>query len=310
VSRKPAPEMPRLLLATGSLRQPSRVPRDRMLEVAARYREPESLAVTLSKAMDAGAEGVLATPSTALANALFELGKTVPLFAVLPDLPESGRHDLEPEAFDLLGRERRAAAGGVRVAWMRFVNAVPLARGDFYARVRLALEEEAAAIPRRALRGIVLSSAITDQAAVAGNRRFFERLLRAVRRRFHVPAALETMNLGFLLARLREWELAPDFVIGPMNPCGVMMKPSPDAVLAEMKQAGVKVIARELRASGLCTLEDGARYARAHGAWGLAPDLSEVDEVAGELARLAGKTLPPVVPLRPVPASSAAAASA
>src|SRR5205085_6185965 len=99
------------------------------------------------------------------------------------------------------------------------------------------------------------------------------------------------------------------FVIGPMNPCGVMMKPSPDAVLAEMKQAGVKVIARELRASGLCTLEEGARYARAHGAWGLAPDLSEVDEVAGALARLAGKAPVTVVPLRAVPAASAAASA-
>src|SRR5204863_125825 len=102
-----------------------------------------------------------------------------------------GRHDLEPEAFDLLGRERRAGAGGVRVAWTRFVNALPLARGDFYARVRLALEEEAAAIPRRALRGIVLASGITDLAAAAGNRRFFERLLRGVRRRLGLSPAVQ-----------------------------------------------------------------------------------------------------------------------
>ena len=101
-----------------------------------------------------------------------------------------------------------------------------------------------------------------------------------------VPAAFETHNPGTLLRRLREWDVRPDFVVGPMNPCGLGMKPSEAETLAELAQTPVPFLATELRASGLCELDAGARYARGHGAHGLAPDLSEMDEVAVDLRRL------------------------
>ena len=276
---------PRLLLAAASLRQAARVPRDRMLEIAERYREPESLAVTLSKALDAGAEGVLATPGRVLDTALAELDRAVPLYAVLPDLPHTGRHDLEPGRIDPLGGEGRGS-GGLRSAWTRLRHARPLARRDFALLVRLRLEAEAGRIPRRALQGVVVAAGVTDLALAAGHQRFFETLVHFVHRRFRARIAFETLNLGVLLGRLREWEVLPDFVVGPVNPRGVMARPSLAATLDGMSRSRVPVVATHLRGTGLNTLEEGARFALEHGALGLAPDLAEMDDVGAELGRL------------------------
>jgi len=89
-----------------------------------------------------------------------------------------------------------------------------------------------------------------------------------------------------LLARLREWGACPDFVLGPINPSGLLMKPSPAELLVELARAEVPVVARELCAGGVDVLEHGARFARERGAHGVAPDLAEMDDVAAELQAL------------------------
>jgi hypothetical protein len=72
-----------------------------------------------------------------------------------------------------------------------------------------------------------------------------------------------------------------------VNPRGLGMKPRPEETLAEIAHAGsAPLVATELRAGGLCSLEEGARHALAHGVHGLAPDLAEMDEVATELRGL------------------------
>jgi len=280
-------EPPRLLLAAASLRRAARVPRDRMLEVAERYREPESLAVTVSKALNAGAEGVLATPSPVLDTALGELGRVVPLYAVLPDLPHTGRHDLNPGRVDPLSTDR-VNDGGMGTLWTRISHAWLLARRDIGALVRLRIEAEAGRIRRKALRGVVVAAGITDLALAGEHRIFFERLTSFIHGRFGARAAFETLNLGLLLERLREWEVRPDFVVGPVNPRGVMTKPSLPATLDEMARSQVPVVATQLRATGLVTLDEGARFALDHGALGLAPDLADMDDVGAELTRLRG----------------------
>ena len=59
MSKRTLPEVPRLLLGVSSLDQPVRTTRDRQLEVASRFKEPESLAVALVKGVSAGAQGVI-----------------------------------------------------------------------------------------------------------------------------------------------------------------------------------------------------------------------------------------------------------
>lgn len=288
---------PRLLLSARSLDGVTRAPRERLHEIQERFREPESLAVTLVKAVDAGASGVLSSPSPALRTALAELQRVVPVYAVLPALSPQDYRMLEPGVEPLIARARRdagfaarlrmSATGLRRLSWLR--------RGDFAARVPVLLEAGARRLPRRGVAGIVIAAPLTDAALAGDHRRFFESLPRFVRARFRAAAGFETRNPGQLLLRLREWGVQPDFVVGPVNPRGLGMKPRPEETLAELSRGGggTPFLACELRAGGLCSLEEGARYALEHGVHGLAPDLAEMDEVAVELrgvgAMLAGR---------------------
>src|SRR6185436_17926747 len=107
--------------------------------------------------------------------------------------------------------------------------------------------------------------------------RFFAHVVEFVRARYGVRAGFETHNLGHLLGALREWGIAPDLVIGPMNPRGFMMKPDPARTLRELAVTRIPVIAKELTAGGAVPLAEGAAWARSHGAVGLAIDLADLD---------------------------------
>jgi hypothetical protein len=283
---------PRLLLSARSLDGVTRATRERLLEIQNRFREPESLAVTLAKAVDAGAAGVLGSPSPALRTALAELERVVPIYAVLPALSPQAYRMLEPGVEPLIVRARRDAglAAHLRMNVTGFLRLSAFRRGDFAARVPVLLEAGASLLPRRGLAGVVIAAPLTDAALAGEHRAFFESLPRFVRARFHAAAGFETRNPGQLLQRLREWGVGPDFIVGPVNPRGLGMKPRPVETLAELERGGgnTPFIACELRAGGLCSLEEGARYALDHGVYGLAPDLAEMDEVAVELRGVGG----------------------
>jgi hypothetical protein len=276
---------PRLLLTALSFTRPPRATRDRELEVSARYREPESLAVTLSKALDAGADAVLATPTPALRAALAELRRPVPVAAVWPVTGPLEEADvLAPEP------PRGARAPGAMARARRGITALmrlpARLREDLVATVPMRLELDAEGLPRRALRAVAIAAPVTDLALAAGHARFFDRTTAFVHARFGVPVGFETHNLGHLLKALRTWGTRPDFVVGPVDPCGRMMKPDVGTVVAELERGELPVLARELCAGGLVSLEEGAAFALAHGAAGLAPDLVDLDDVSRELRGL------------------------
>jgi hypothetical protein len=281
---------PRLLLSVRSLDGVTRAPRERLLEIQNRFREPESLAVTLVKAVDAGAAGVLGSPSPALRTALAELERVVPIYAVLPALSPQAYRMLEPGVGPLIASARRDAGftARLRMNLTGFLRLSAFRRGDFAARVPVLLEAGARLLPRRGLAGVIIAAPLTDAALAGEHRAFFESLPRFVHARFHAAAGFETRNPGLLLQRLREWGVGPDFIVGPVNPRGLGMKPRPVETLAELARGGVPLVAAELRAGGLCNLDESGRYALEHGVHGLAPDLAEMDEVAVELSGLGG----------------------
>jgi len=280
--------IPRLLVSGESLLGTSRATRDRTLEVLARFHEPESLAVTLSKALASGADAVLVSPSSQLRAALAELKTPIPIHGLLPNVPEYVRDSSD---VGLMGAalKRVKAAGPVTLARLGLTgvtHAAGVLKSDFAAMVPVLLELEAAALAAKDLRGVVLAAPITDLALAGRHQRFFSHVSAFIRGRFGARAGFETHNLGHLLRALREWGVRPDFVVGPVNPRGLMMKPSRDEVLAELAYAQVPVLAKELRAGGTVTLEEGARFAREKGAYGLVPDLIDLDDLGAELRAL------------------------
>ncbi len=279
---------PRLLLGGESLLGVSRAPRDRLLAMAARYNDAETLAVTLSKALAVGAEGVLVSPSQPLRAALAELKQRVPIYALLPNVPEYVRDSAD---LGLVGaalkRIRRASPLTLaRLGFTLLTHGLAVLRRDLTGMVPLLLELEVAALRGAELRGVVLAAPLTDLALAGRHRVFFKHYCRFVRARFGVAAGFETHNLGFLLQRLREWRVTPDLIVGPVNPRGLLMKPNPDELLARLRVAEVPVLAKEVRAAGTVPLIEGARFALAHGAHGVVADLVDFEDLTAELRAL------------------------
>lgn len=276
--------VPRLVLSILSLDLPVRASRDRLLEVASRFRESESLAVGLVKAIDAGAGAVCAAPSAPLRGALAALRKPLPVLARLP---------LTPPALDLrddhwLMREPRGrpdAAFPLEGMAARVALLPAALTGDLSARVAERIDHEAGAWPARSRAGLLLCAQVTDLALAAANPRSLERLLRHGRARFGITG-FETRNPGWLLARLHDWGIEPDFVMAPIDPLGSAMTPDAPFTLAQMARAGLRVIASEVRGGGPTTLEEGAGFALDRGAFGLSVDLVELGDVAAELRAL------------------------
>jgi hypothetical protein len=279
---------PRLLVSGESLLGVSRAPRDRTLEVQARFHEPESLAVTLSKALSSGADGVLVSPSQQLRAALRELKQPIPIFGLLPNVPEYVRDSSDVGLVGAAIKRVKTASPATlaRLGLTGITHAPGILKSDFAAMVPVLLELEAAALAAKDLRGVVLAAPITDLALAGRHQRFFAHVSAFIRGRFGALAGFETHNLGHLLRSLREWGVKPDFVVGPVNPRGLLMKPSAAEVLAELARAPVPVLAKELRAGGTVSLEEGARFARDHGAYGLVPDLIDLDDLGTELRAL------------------------
>ncbi len=281
--KRTVPEVPRLMLGVASLALPVRATRDRQLEVASRFKESESLAVALVKGVAAGAEAVLAPPTLDVRKALDELAKALPILARVPHLLPADDLRWEPALLHDPGDDNNPSSWDAKRAGAAARSLLPMGlAGDLASRVLPRLEREALLFRAKSLRGIVVSSVVTDLALAANQPRFIERLVRFAHQR-HWLVGVETRNLGHLLARLAEWGVAPDLIMGPVNPRGVGMMPDAHSVLTALASSPVKVIATELRAGGMVTLEEGAAWARRHGAWGVCAELVDMDDVPKEL---------------------------
>jgi hypothetical protein len=279
---------PSLLLGTEALLGVTRSDRERTLDVMRRYREADALAGALRAALEAGAEGVVITPSAAARAALAALGEAIPAWALVPNVPAYVRDSSD---LGLVGTAFKRVRGAppatlIRLGLTGISHVGGVLASDLTGLVPVLLELECASLAAPRLDAVVLASTLTDLALAGGHRRFFDHYLRFVRSRFRVRAGFETHNLGSLLARLREWGIAPDVVIGPVNPRGLQMKPTPEQTLAELRAASFPVFAKELRAGGAVSLGDGARFARASGASGVIADLVDLDDGFAELGRL------------------------
>jgi hypothetical protein len=269
--------VPRRLVSAEAALGTAPLARDTRLALQARYADATVLAADLAAALRAGAGGVLVTPSPTLRAALAALPPTA-VWALLPNVPQYVRDSSDGGLLrTAVARMRRAGPRAIaRLGLTAAARLHRIARGEFAGLLPLLLELEHAALGVPDVRAVTLAAPLTDLLLAAANAPFFRQHLRFVRRRFRAAAGFETNNLGHLLERFAAWGVVPDFVVGPLNPRGVLMKPTAAAVLAAVARSPVPVLAKHVTGAGLVPLEEGAAYATAHGAAGVVVDLAEI----------------------------------
>jgi hypothetical protein len=248
------------------------------LDGAAEIADPRAAAQLVTRALADEPGAVLLRPSPRARAILAELPARVPVVAVLPDLPQLLRDAADRGAPRMA--LTRLAAGGIG-AWARLAATAlrhlrSLARQDFRGLVPVLIELERAGLGTAALQGVALAAPLTDLLLAAGHVDCLAHLVIFLRRQIGTQAGFETLNLGHLLPRLATWGIAPDFVIGPLNPRGLHMKPSAAAVLEAVRLSPTPVLAGEVSAGGTVPLADGIAHARSHGAAGVVLTLDEL----------------------------------
>jgi hypothetical protein len=194
----------------------------------------------------------------------------IPVVAVLPDLAQLLRDVADRGAPRAAGS--RLAAGGIAACWRLartgLRHLADLARQDFRGIVPVLIELERAHAGRGTPESVAVAAPLTDLLLAAGYAECLAHLVSFLRGS-GTRAGFETHNLGHLLASLTSWNVAPDFVIGPLNPRGFHMKPTASDVLAAMEQTAIPVLASEPTAAGTVPLADAVVYAHQHGAAGV-----------------------------------------
>jgi len=214
-------------------------------------------------------DAVLIRPSVRAQAVLAQL-PDMSVVAVLPDLAQLLREVADRGAPRTVGS--RLAAGGIPACWrlartgLRHLR--DLMRQDFRGIVPVLIDLERARAGHGTPEGVALAAPLTDLLLAAGYAECFAHLVSFLRES-GTRAGFETQNLGQLLASLASWDVAPDFVIGPLNPRGFRMKPTPSAVLQAVAHTAIPVLASELTAAGTVPLAEGDAYAHQHGAAGV-----------------------------------------
>lgn len=248
------------------------------LDARAPMGESEEVARRVVRAIAAEPSALLFRPSELDRKVLTHLPAAVPVVAVLPDMPKLLRDVAKRGAVHTaLGRLSGAGIGTWwRLAMTGLHHARRVAARDLEGLIPVLIELERAALGGRTVRGVALSAPLTDLLLAAGHRDCFAHVVRVLRQQGGTCAGFETLNLGHLLTRLDAWNIAPDFVIGPINPRGHRMKPSEDAVLAAVRVSRVRVLAAEVTAGRTVSLADGVGHARRYGATGVVLSLGDL----------------------------------
>jgi hypothetical protein len=219
-----------------------------------RFQTPMEIASVFNDAAAAGVDAVATLNQLDVLAALKKTRQTFPALQVYPIIPNVIGYVREATDYGLVGAARRrvrqmALVDLLKIGIRGALKAPGVLKRDFNTLMSILFEVELASFKSLEPRVVFLHPQITDLALAFGNRSLFELYLRVMRERFHTEPGLATNNLGWLLPRLKEWNLTFPFLLTPFNPSGFLMKPSradcealvtsiPSAVIADKVDSG------------------------------------------------------------------------
>ena len=222
---------PQLILGTANFSGNRLLERSSPADFVARFRSPMEIASVFNDAAAAGVDGVATLNQFDILAALKKTRQTFPVLQVYPIIPNVIGYVREATDYGLVGAARRrvaqmAIADLLKIGVRGVLKAPSVLKRDFNTLMSILFEVEMASFKFLQPRVVFLHPQITDLALAFGNRPLFDLYARVMRRRFNAEPGLATNNLGWLLPKLKEWNLAIPFLLTPFNPGGFLMKPS------------------------------------------------------------------------------------
>jgi hypothetical protein len=233
-----------------------------------RFQTPMEIASVFNDAAAAGVDAVATLNQLDVLAALKKTRQTFPALQVYPIIPNVIGYVREATDYGLVGAARRrvrqmALVDLLKIGIRGALKAPGVLKRDFNTLMSILFEVELASFKSLEPRVVFLHPQITDLALAFGNRSLFELYLRVMRERFHTEPGLATNNLGWLLPRLKEWNLTFPFLLTPFNPSGFLMKPSRADCEALVTSISSAVIADKVD-SGAGPTQDTWGYLRRH----------------------------------------------
>lgn len=222
---------PQVILGTANLTGNRLTERDSPIDLVGRFQSPMEIASVFNDAAAAGVDAVTTLNQLDVLAALKKTRQTFPALQVYPVIPNVIGYVREATDYGLVGAARRrvqqmALVDLLKIGSRGALKAPGVLKRDFNTLMSILFEVELASFKSLEPRIVFLHPQITDLALAFGNRSLFELYVRVMRKRFHTEPGLATNNLGWLVSKLREWNLTIPFLMTPFNPRGFLMKPS------------------------------------------------------------------------------------
>lgn len=244
---------PQIVLGTANLSGNRLIDRTSSADFAGRFRGPMEIASIFNDAAAAGVDAVATLNQLDVMAALKKTRRVFPDLKVYPIIPNVIGYVREATDYGLVGAARRrvqqmALLDLLKIGVRGALKAPGVLKRDFNTLMSILFEVELASFKSLQPPVVFLHPQITDLALAFGNRRLFELYVRVMRTRFKTEPGLATNNLGWLLPKLKEWNLTIPYLLTPFNPSGFLMKPSraecetllagvPSAVIADKVDA-------------------------------------------------------------------------
>ena len=245
---------PQVVLGTANLTGNRSNESGTAVDFVGRFQTPMEIASVFNDAAAAGVDAVATLNQLDVLAALKKTRQTFPALQVYPIIPNVIGYVREATDYGLVGAARRrvqqmALVDLLKIGIRGALKAPGVLKRDFNTLMSILFEVELASFKSLEPRVVFLHPQITDLALAFGNRSLFELYLRVMRKRFNTEPGLATNNLGWLLPRLKAWNLTFPFLLTPFNPSGFLMKPSradcealvtsiPSAVIADKVDSG------------------------------------------------------------------------
>ena|SRR5437016_660132 len=259
---------PQIVLGTANLTGNRLIERVTSIDFVGRFQTPMEIASVFNDAAGAGVDAVATLNRLELLSALKKTRQTFPALQVYPIIPNVIGYVREATDYGLVGAARRrvqqmAPVDLLKIGIRGALKATSVLKRDFNTLMGILFEVELASFKALGPRLVLLHPQITDLALAFGNRPLFELYVRVMRTRFHAEPGLATNNLGWLLPKLKEWNLTIPFILTPFNPSGFLMKPSRAECEALLASTSSAIIADKVDAAADPT-RDTWDYLRRH----------------------------------------------